>query len=183
MSEYFDVLNENGEYTGKIETREKCHREGLVHKAVAVFIINSKKQVLLQKRSKTQKMWPDMWDLSSGGHVDSGELGFQAITREVKEELGIQVNKSEIIFIGAAFSTNIKGDIINKHINEYYIINKDIDETKLKLQEQEVSEVKWMDKDEIIKRIKNNYDGITDKGGAWNYLIKYYEWLENNQLD
>lgn len=182
MSEYFDVLNENGEYTGKIETREKCHREGLMHKAVAIFIINSKNQVLLQKRSKKQKMWPDMWDLSSGGHVDAGELGFQAIMREVKEELGIQVNKNEITFIGAAFSTNLKENIINKHINEYYIINKEIDEKKLTLQEDEVSEVKWMDKDEIIKRIKNNYDGITDKGGAWNYLIKYYEWAEKNQL-
>lgn len=42
MEEYFDVLNEKGEYTGKAETREKCHKEGLWHKAVVVFIINSK---------------------------------------------------------------------------------------------------------------------------------------------
>jgi 8-oxo-dGTP diphosphatase len=180
MSEYFDVLDENGDYTGKVETRENCHKEGIVHKAVAAFIINSKNQVLLQKRSKSQKMWPDMWDLSSGGHVDSGEFGFQAITREIKEELGIEVNKNEMTFIGASFSTNIKKDIVNKHINEYYIINKDVDETKLELQKEEVSEVKWIDKDEIIKRVKNNCDGITDKGGAWNYLVKYYEWLENN---
>ena len=51
MEEYFDVLNEKGEYIGKTETREKCHKEGLWHKAVVVFIINSKSQVLLQKRS------------------------------------------------------------------------------------------------------------------------------------
>lgn len=29
MEEYFDVLNEKGEYTGKTETRAKCHKEGL----------------------------------------------------------------------------------------------------------------------------------------------------------
>lgn len=56
---------------------------------------------------------------------------------------------------------------------------KDIDETKLKLQKEEVSEVKWIDKDEIIERIKNNYNGITDKEGCWEYLVKYYEWLDN----
>ena len=50
MEELFDVLNEKGEYTGKIETREKCHKDGLWHKAVVVFIINSKGQVLLQRR-------------------------------------------------------------------------------------------------------------------------------------
>lgn len=56
MEEYFDVLNEKGTYTGEIELREKCHKEGLWHKAVVVFIINSKGQVLLQKRSASKKM-------------------------------------------------------------------------------------------------------------------------------
>lgn len=178
MEEYFEVLNEKGEYTGKTETREKCHKEGLWHKAVVVFIINSKKQVLLQKRSANKRMWPDMWDITAGGHVLSGEFGFQAILRESKEELGIELNKSDITFIGAGISINIKGDIINKHFNEYYVANKEIDETKLKLQEGEVSEVKWINKDEIIGKIKDNYNGITDKEGCWEYLIKYYEWLE-----
>ena len=56
--------------------------------------------------------------------------------------------------------------------------NKEIDVTKLKLQEEEVSEVRWIDKNEIIEKIKDNYNGITDKEGCWEYLIKYYEWLE-----
>lgn len=90
--EYFDVLNEKGIYTGEVKTREECHEKGLWHKAVVVFIINSKNQVLLQKRSKQKKLWPDMWDITAGGHVDSGEFGFQAIIRECKEEL-LQLSK------------------------------------------------------------------------------------------
>ena len=39
--------------------------------------------------------------------------------------------------------------------------------------------MKWIDKDEIIERIKDNYNGITDKEGCWEYLVKYYEWLSN----
>ncbi len=123
-------------------------------------------------------MWPGMWDLSAGGHVDSGEQGFQAIQRELLEELGLDIPTSEIIFIGSALSTNIKGNIINKHFNEYYVVNKDIDLESLRLQEAEVSEVKWVDKEEIINRIKNNYEGITDKKSAWEYLLKYYELQE-----
>ena len=169
MEEYFDELNEKGEYTGRTETREKCHKEGLWHKAVVAFIINSKEQVLLQRRSPNKKMWPNMWDITSGGHVLAGEFGFQAIIREAKEELGLDLNKNDITFIGSSISTNIKGDIINNHFNEYYIARKDIDETELKLQEEEVSEVKWIDKDEIIERIKDNYNGITDKEGCWEY--------------
>lgn len=179
MEEFFDVLNENGEYTGKVESREQCHKQGLWHKAVVVFVINSKEQVLLQRRSPNKKMWPDMWDITAGGHVLAGEFGFQAIIREAKEELGLQLNINDIIFIGSTISTNIKGDIVNNHFNEYYIARKDIDETELKLQKEEVSEVKWIDKNEIIEKIKDNYNGITDKEGCWGYLIKYYEWLDN----
>lgn len=181
MEEFFDVLDEKGKYTGKIETREKCHEQGLWHKAVVVFIINSKDQVLLQRRSKNKKLWPNMWDVTAGGHVLAGEFGFQAIIREAKEELGIELDKKEITFLGLSLSSNIKGDIINNHFNEYYIANKELDETKLELQVEEVSEVKWIDKDEIIEKIKDNYNGITDKEGCWEYLIKYYEWLDNNQ--
>ena len=83
-----------------------------------------------------------------------------------------------MIFLGSALSSNIKGDIINNHFNEFYIVNIDLDETKLKLQKEEVSEVKWIDKNEIIEKIKDNYNGITDKEGCWEYLIKYYEWSE-----
>lgn len=178
MEEFFDVLNEKGEYTGKIETREKCHKEGLWHKAVTAFIINSKGQVLLQKRSANKRLWPNTWDITAGGHVLAGEFGFQAIIRECKEELGLELNRKDITFIGSSISSNIKADIKNNHFNEYYIINKEIDEAKIKLQEEEVSEVKWVDKNEIIEKIKDNYNGITNKEGCWEYLIKYYEWLE-----
>ena len=181
MEEYFDVLNENGEFIDEAETRENCHKNGLRHKAVVVFIINSKKQVLLQKRSASKKMWPNMWDISAGGHVLSGEFGFQSALREAKEELGISLNVKDLLFIGSCASTNIKGDITDKHINEYYIANMDLDETKLELQTEEVSEVKWVDKEEIVSRIKNNYDGITSKQGCWEYLAKYYEWLDKNK--
>ena len=168
MGEYFDVINEKGEYTGKVESRDVCHKEGLWHKAVAVFIVNSKGQVLLQKRSAKKKMWPNMWDITAGGHVDSGEFG-------------IDIDKKDITFIGSSISSNIKGDIKNNHFNEYYIVNKDLDESKLLLNEDEVSSVKWIEKDDIIKRVLNHYDGITDKEGCWEYLVKYYEWLDSKK--
>ncbi len=180
MNEKFDVLNERGEYTNEVELRDECHKKGLWHRAVAVFVINSKQQVLLQKRSAKKKMWPNMWDLTAGGHVPSGELGFQSALRETEEEIGLKLDKKDITFIGSSISENIKGDIIDRHFNEYYVINKDLDEKKLKLQEDEVSDIKWMNKDEVIKRIKNNYDGITSKQGCWEYLIKYYEFIDNN---
>lgn len=45
MKEYFDVLNENGEFTGKIATREECHEKKLWHRAVNAFIIDKYKKL------------------------------------------------------------------------------------------------------------------------------------------
>lgn len=93
MEEIFDVFNEKGEYLNQTASREVCHSKGLWHKAVTVFIINSKEQVLLQKRSPNKKLWPNCWDITAGGHVLSGEFGFQSIIREVEEELGFTLTK------------------------------------------------------------------------------------------
>lgn len=173
--EYFDVLNECGEFTGKVETRDNCHKQGLWHRANYGFIFNKNGDVLSQKRSKTKKLWPDLWDITAGGHVLAGEFGYEALIREVKEELGIDIEQKDLLYLVGSTSVNVKGDIINKHFNECFIINKDVDISKIKLQEEEVSEIKWFTKEEILNRINNNYEGITDKTGPWNFLKKYYE--------
>lgn len=176
MSEVFDVLNENGEFTNEIETREVCHKQGLWHKAVVIFIISEdNNKVLLQQRSATKKLWPNLWDITAGGHVLSGEFGYQTVIRETKEEIGVNIDKNDLEFIGCSTSTNVSGDIINKHFNEYYIVHKDIDVKDIILQEEEVQDIKWFDKAEIINRINDNYKDLTDKIGCWNYLLKYLE--------
>ena len=175
MEERFDVLNELGEFTGKVATREECHRKGLWHRAVYGFIIDENKNVLLQKRSANKKLWPNMWDVTAGGHVNSVEFGRQALIREVKEELGIDIKDDEIKYLVGSTSVNIQGDIINKHYNECYLITKNVNVSDIKLQLEEVSEVKYFSKEKLLDRISDNYKGLTDKTGPWNFLGKILE--------
>ena len=170
MEEKIDVLNELGESTGKVETRDECHKKGLWHRAVYAFIIDQKGNVLLQKRSANKKMWPNMWDVTVGGHVDSNEFGRQALIREVKEELGIDIKDDDIKYLIGSTSINKKENIIDKHYNECYLITKEIDISEIDLQKEEVSEVKYFTKREILERINNNYEGLTEKTGPWNFL-------------
>ena len=179
MEEKFDVLNELGEFTGEIATRDECHKKGLWHRAVYAFIIDDKGNILLQKRSKNKKLWPNMLDVTVGGHVDAGEFGRQALIREVKEELGIEIKDDDVKYLIGSTSINEQGDIINKHYNECYLITKNIDISDIKIQKEEISEVRYFSKDELLKRISNNYEGLTDKTGPWNFLEKI---LERGQL-
>lgn len=177
MEEKFDVLNEEGVFTGEVASRDECHSKGLRHRAVVVFIINSKGQVLLQQRSSSKRIWPNLWDITAGGHVLEGEFGFEAVIRETKEELELDIIKEELLYIGSTISFNEKAGMIDRHFNEYFIVNKDLDIDELRLQKEEVQDIRWFDKDEIIKKIHNNYEDITDKIGCWEYLEKYMEYF------
>lgn len=44
--EYFEVLDEKGNKIGKVKLRSEVHRDGDWHKAVDVWIFNSKSELL-----------------------------------------------------------------------------------------------------------------------------------------
>ena len=175
MNELFDVLNELGEFTGNVASREECHKNGYWHRAVYAFLIDNNFNILLQKRSKNKKLWPNKWDVTVGGHVDEGEIGRQTIIRECREELGIDVKENEIKYLVSSTSVYEKNNYLNKHYDECYLILKDVDITKLKLQKEEVSDVQYFSKDELLERIENNFDGLTEKTGSWHFLKKILE--------
>ncbi len=175
MEEKFDVLNELGEFTGKTATRSECHTKGLWHRAVYAFIVDKDYNILLQKRSVNKKLWPNKWDVTIGGHVNAGEFGRQALIRECKEELGITINDDDIKYLVSTTSVYNKNGYINNHYDECYLITKDVNIKDLKLQKDEVSDAKYFSKDEIIKRINDNYDGLTEKTGSWSIFKRIFE--------
>ena len=172
--ELIDIVNENNEFTGQIEEREIAYEKGLWRRTVSCWIMNEKGEILLQKRSSNKKKNPNKW-AKTGGQVDSGESVENAIFREVKEELGISINDDDIKYLVGSTSINEQGDIINKHYNECYLVTKNIDISDIKIQKEEVSEVRYFSKDELLKRISNNYEDLTEKTGPWNFLKKILE--------
>jgi len=96
--EWFDIVTPEGKVVGKAP-RTLCHgNPNLLHPVVHVHVFNSKGQLWLQKRAKTKKIQPGKWDTSVGGHVASGERIEQALLREVKEEMGIDIMPNEPLY-------------------------------------------------------------------------------------
>ena len=59
---------------------------------VGCFILNDKKEILLVKSYK----WPLKW-VVMGGHIEWGESIAEAVVREVKEEVGLDVEFVKVI--------------------------------------------------------------------------------------
>ncbi|KAG6535707.1 hypothetical protein ZIOFF_000730 [Zingiber officinale] len=74
QEEHLDVLTKTGEKTGVSKPRSLVHRDGDYHRAVHVWIYSeSTQELLLQKRADCKASWPAKWDISSAGHISSGE--------------------------------------------------------------------------------------------------------------
>ena len=103
MSNLIDVLSPSGLRTGEILPRAEIHRLGKHHRAVHLYIFNSKNEVLLQRRALTVDNYPGLFGISVTGHVNAGESSSAAVRRELEEELGIDASQLRLDFLFRIF--------------------------------------------------------------------------------
>ena len=84
------VVDENDQIISQA-TRKEVHDKRLLHREVAVHIVNAKNEILLQKRADNGK-----WDSASAGHFPKEDNYMQGALREIEEELGIMVKEEEL---------------------------------------------------------------------------------------
>lgn len=146
-AELWDVYNRNRERAGRVHKRGDKLAEGDYHLVVHVCIFNSQNQLLIQQRQPWKKGWSNMWDLTVGGSAVVGDDSATAAEREVKEEIGLDIDLSNI---RPKFTINFPDGF-----DDYYMITQDVDIEKLQLQEDEVQAVKWVDKKELLQMVEN----------------------------
>ena len=155
VHEIIDEYNKIGEKIGTVD-KEIAHKDGLWHKSVHVWIINDKNEILLQYRCADKKLYPNKWDCSFAGHISAGETSIEALLREGKEELGIDIDLEKLNYV----MTNrecIKYENINS--NEFvdiYILRQNIDIDKISFQKEEVSNAKYVPIEKFFELINND---------------------------
>lgn len=154
--ELIEIVDEKGNFTGQIIDKEEAHDKNLLHNEVAAFIINDRGQVLLQKRSADKRFNPNKWALCAG-HVDAGESLDVAMLREIKEEIGLDVREQELHHFGErAFAIRDS----DSHVTYFYYVKSNLAAEDFKIQESELSEVKWFDIDDVINMIEQDDESI-----------------------
>ncbi|MFH1161759.1 MAG: NUDIX domain-containing protein [Candidatus Jorgensenbacteria bacterium] len=154
--EHIDVLDECGAPTGATKLRDEVHRDGDWHRAVHVWVVNSRGEVLLQKRSATIDLFRNLWDISLVGHMRSGEKSADAALRELKEELGITVEEHELQFVAAIPSQLKDGMLRDNQFSDIYLLRRDVDIEKLEKQKEEVAEITFMPLQELQTLVRKN---------------------------
>ena len=157
--EKWDVLDEYGHRTGRTVLRGQGKlKPGEYHLVVHIWIVSSRGEFLVQRRSDSKKLMPGEW-AATGGAAISGESSYTAANRELYEELGIPSNKQTLKKL-----TRIKR---RNSLLDIWFINTDISSDRLRLQDDEVAEARWVSRSELDNMIKN--------GLYHNYGKEYFD--------
>lgn len=162
--EFFDIYTADRQKTGKTMARGEKQPDGAYRIVVHIVVFNSDGKMLIQQRQSFKRNFPDMWDVTAGGVVTTGETSRQGAERELFEEMGIKVS-----FEGISPYLTINSE---HAFHDYYILKRDIAVEDLRLQPEEVKSAKWADKAEILYMLENG-EFVPYKDGLFELLFSF----------
>ncbi|MCB0699184.1 MAG: isopentenyl-diphosphate Delta-isomerase [Chitinophagaceae bacterium] len=84
---YVIIVNEKDEWLGYVE-KMQAHKEGLLHRAFSVFVMNNNNEILLQRRALDKYHSGGLWSNTCCSHPWVGESTMAAAHRRLVEEMG-----------------------------------------------------------------------------------------------
>lgn len=177
MEELIDVLDENGIKTGEILSRKEVHKKGLWHRAIVVAIINENNEILLQQRSYNKDHNAGMWDISVAGHISTGQDALSAASREINEEVSVNLRyKVDIKDFRYMFSYRkeqvFNEDYIERQFYDFFILRENsLKAEDIKVQDSEVEQVKFVSISELNSMVENKK--IVERDPVYKSLMDY----------
>ncbi len=89
------LVDENDREMGVLEKME-AHRNPVLHRAISVFIINTKGEWLLQQRAFDKYHSRGLWTNACCSHPRPGERNVEAAKRRLREEMGMEAELTEL---------------------------------------------------------------------------------------
>ncbi len=167
--EYFDLYDKNMHKLNKTMPRGGTNLKGEYFPVVHIWIVNEKGQYLIQQRNKKTDAIPFLWATTNGA-VLSKETLLEGAIRETKEELGLLFPKEKFVLKNRIFVDN---DCCN-HVVDVYLLKENILLKNLVINQDEVKNVAYKTKEEILSMVKNkqfwDYEKMLDYPGYFNIL-------------
>ena len=143
--EIFDLYTADRVKTGRTMVRGDRVPEGYYRIVVHVCLFDGEGRMLIQQRQPFKEGWSNMWDVTVGGSAIAGDTSQTAAERETREELGLELDLSQ-----ARPSLTLHWE---HGFDDYYLLTREVDTEKLRLQYEEVQRVRWATLDEILAMI------------------------------
>lgn len=138
-----DVFDEDRQRTDRTADSPRALGPGKYRLVIHLCLFDADGRMLIQRRQDSCARWPGLWDVSVRGCAIAGETGRMAAAREAREELGLALDLSGI---RPALTVSFPHGY-----DELYLVDAAPDVSELKLQTEEVAEVRWASEQEILR--------------------------------
>lgn len=166
MEEQVVLVSEKDEILGVMD-KMQAHENGILHRAFSVFLFNDKGEMLLQKRAADKYHSPNQWTNAVCSHPRMGETYMEAAQRRLKEELGIE---TPITYrFNFLYKAEVGQNLWEHELDHVFTGNF---EGEFKLNEEEVSEVRYISIDELDKEMSANPENFTE---WFKIILKEYK--------
>ena len=168
MSEAVILVDENDSAIGSASKVSAHYQAGLLHRAFSVLMFDREGRLLLQKRADDKVTFPGVWANSCCSHPLSSDTESELIDasgvkraaiRKLHQELGIspdELSLDDFHFVTKMmYSARMNADWIEREIDHILVIQADVD---IKINQNEVSEIKWVSKQELHQILAGDID-------------------------
>ncbi|MBN1337705.1 MAG: isopentenyl-diphosphate Delta-isomerase [Bacteroidales bacterium] len=147
-NEYVILVDRQDQPVGIMEKME-AHKRAELHRAFSVFVVNSKGELMLQRRAMTKYHSPGLWTNTCCSHPRQGESVEDAAHRRLEEEMGFDCSLAKV------FDFIYKADVgqgLYEHEFDHVLTGIYDDEPLINTHE--VMEWKWMGINELKEDIQ-----------------------------
>jgi isopentenyldiphosphate isomerase len=151
MSPLYQVVNEKDEIIGH-KLRHEIDFINNIYRIAALWLTNSKGEVLLAQRLLTKDKDPGKWGPSAAGTLEQGETYESNIYKEAEEEIGLS---------GVQFELGPKQRMgkPRQAFCQWFLGKSDKQSQEFTPQPEEVEQVAWIP----IEQLKNDYTNNPEK--------------------
>lgn len=164
--ELVDIFDENMTFLGTA-LKSQAHREGLWHKTFHCWLAQKtpegKTLLWLQLRNPDKDIFPDKLDISAAGHIRAGEEVKDGY-REISEELGLKLNKDDIVKLFTSKEIYEADSINNREFQMVYMAMVSGSPYKAVLQPEEVAGLYEVDIEEFSALMSGKVNSIEAQG-------------------
>lgn len=146
MKEFLEIFDAQNLPLNQQFLRRQVHEAGHWHRTAQVYVLNQENELLCNLRHPSKDLFPQLWDVSIGGHLEPEESYEICALRELGEELGIEADPEKLTFLATVKvdGADMNAGLIDREHVGVYLYQTDLSLTEFNFQKEEITELRYL---------------------------------------